>query len=165
MSLTQERLKEMLRYDPETGHFWWLKRGGRRSKVKFDQPAGYPNFYGHIVIGIDNKRYYAHRLAWFYMTGAWPEREIDHINVVSGDNRWINLREAHHHQNLNNIHAHADSRTGLKGIVEHKPGVWRARIRSAGKTYCLGLHGTPEAAHEAYKQAAANLNGEFARAA
>lgn len=165
MSLTQERLKEVLRYDPATGHFWWLKKTGRRgSKVQFDKPAGCSS-NGYVLIGIDKKRYVAHRLAWLYVHGVWPEYEIDHINVIRSDNRLENLREARHHENLNNIHTHKDNRSGLKGIVEHKPGIWRARIRSSGKSYCLGLYNTPEAAHEAYKKAAANLNGKYARTA
>lgn len=121
--------------------------------------------HGHLVLGLDYKRYYLHRLVWFYMTGKWPEREIDHINVEPADNRWCNLREAHHHQNLSNIRAHKDNRSGLKGAHLHQPGVWRSRIMSKGVTHDLGLFSSPEAAHEAYKQAAANLNGEFARAA
>lgn len=165
MDLTQTRLKEMLRYDPETGHFWWLKRGGRRAKIKFDEPAGYKDSRGYVLIGLDGRHHYAHRLAWLYMTGEFPDNEIDHENVDPSDNHWKNLRKARHHQNLSNIRAHKDNRSGYKGVFEHKPGVWRSRIMVRGVVHDLGLFGCPRNAHAAYVKAANDLHGEFARAA
>src|SRR5690349_15052213 len=89
-SLTQQYLKEILHYDPETGVFIWYTSRGH---CKAGNVAGSLNL-GYILIGICNFKYQAHRLAWLYMTGEWPTFEIDHKNGVSSDNRWENLREA-----------------------------------------------------------------------
>jgi len=88
--LTQERLKEVLDYDPETGEFYrkevkqWWKFG---DKVKYNINDGYKK------INVDSKLYLAHRLAWLYIHGYFPEYGIDHINRIRGDNRILNLRE------------------------------------------------------------------------
>lgn len=81
--LTQERLKELLKYDPETGLFTWISR---KPKVKLNTIAGYKTKRGYILIGVDRVYYFGHRLAFFYMTGQWPKEVIDHINCIKSDN-------------------------------------------------------------------------------
>jgi len=49
---TQERLKELLHYNPETGIFVWLHANCNRAKIGF--MAGYERD-GYIVIGVDEK--------------------------------------------------------------------------------------------------------------
>ena len=80
-ALTQERLKELLHYDPETGVFKWKqeRRGGEFYSVvlvKVGDIAGSlrsgERGYRHWKIGVDGENYRAHRLAWFYMKGEWP---------------------------------------------------------------------------------------------
>lgn len=96
--LSQEYLKSILHYDPETGILSWKVD---RRRVKIGQIAGYLCL-GYVAIGIDGKLYKGHRLAWLYMTGEWPKDEIDHINRTKHDNRWVNLREATKEQNCDN---------------------------------------------------------------
>lgn len=160
MSLTAERLRQLLHYDPETGVFTRLVALGGRSgpvgsRCECLSPAGY------VQIGVDRRTYPAHRLAWLYMTGAWPPNEVDHINGVRADNRWTNLRQATRSQNRANSRASYANRSGYKGVCRARCGRWRASLRGER----LGLFDTPEEASRAYFAAAQELYGEFARAA
>ncbi|WVS23993.1 hypothetical protein QkW1_70 [Ralstonia phage QkW1] len=158
MGLTQQRLKELLNYDPETGEFTWRFN---RKGVLAGCRAGTIS-YGYVSIRIDGVRLMAHRLAWLYMTGKWPADVIDHINLDKADNRFFNLHEATIQQNL--VNQRGRSVSGLKGVVKVK-GRWRAVIHRDGKTRHIGYFDTAEGAHEAYAAEANKLHGEFARAA
>ena len=111
--ITQQYLKEILHYNPDTGVFMWkeAKRGRNRFK-----PAGTYDCNGYLIIKIDYKRYRACRLAWVYMTGKEPEKLIDHINRNVADDRWSNLREATHNQNQQNKSIAKNNTSGHKGI-------------------------------------------------
>ena len=86
--ITQEQLKKELTYNPETGEFFWsVPKVGRPN----GRPAGSVNVYGYRSITIDEIKYLAHRLAWFYMTGEWPEHLVRHKNEKNDDNSWDNL--------------------------------------------------------------------------
>lgn len=160
--LTQVRLKEMLDYNPDTGMLQWRVR---RNGVKPEKDAGYimPD-QGYRVIGIDRRVHKAHRLAWLWMTGEWPNCQIDHINCDRADNRWANLRSASNSENQRNAGARSSNRVGLKG-AHYCSGRdrWRSKIVVNGKTTWLGTFKTPEDAHFAYSRMAAKLHGEFAR--
>lgn len=163
--LTQECLKQILHYCPETGVFTWLRPTGRRAKIGMIAGALTGRF-GYRTITINNERYYAHRLAWFYMTGEWPKETIDHKNGVPGDDRWENLREATRSQNSANRKAMSDTRAGLKGAIWHPQSQsWVSAIVHRGKSTFLGKFATAEAAHAAYTKAARDLHGEFAKVA
>jgi hypothetical protein len=86
------------------------------------------------------------------MTGELPSGHIDHINGVRTDNRWVNLRDVTRLVNQQNMRrARKDSRSGLQGVQQTKPGgSWRARIRLNGSVHHIGCFPTPEMAHEAY---------------
>lgn len=157
--ITQNKLKELLSYDPETGVFRWKvrRKGSRKGGVGTTGPRGY------ITITIDGVKYYAHRLAWFYETGRWPKLEIDHISGVKADNRIRNLREATRSQNAANIKSR---RNGLKGccfVAALRK--WQVAIRTRTGRLYLGLFDTEQLAHAAYMDAATRIHGEFARAA
>lgn len=99
--LTQTTLREQLSYDPETGQWTWL-RPLLRSKMQPGDIAGRIMDSGRRQIRIAGAFYYASRLAWLYMTGEWPQHEVDHINRNRSDDRWCNLREATRSQNCYN---------------------------------------------------------------
>lgn len=101
--ITQDRLRELLHYDPDTGIFTRLVSTGWRGKV--GDVAGYKNPDGYLVIMIDYKLYLAHRLAWLYTYGRFPE-VTDHINGVRDDNRIVNLREVTNWENAQNKKKH-----------------------------------------------------------
>ena len=158
--LTAERLRELLRYDPETGIF---TAAVARANLNAGDIAGCPNAGGYIHIRIDYARYGAHRLAWLWMTGAWPNEKIDHINGDKADNRWCNLREATSAQNCWNRQKASNNTSGFKGVHWHKAhGRWVARIMIDGKRRHLGAFDTPEEAYAAYCNAARRDHCEFA---
>lgn len=163
MTLTIERLKELMHYDPATGQFVRLVRCG---KCKVGSVAGTLQACGYRSIVIDYKQYYAHRLAVFYMTGAWPSDEVDHRNVTPGEDQWNNLRPATRAQNEANKPLSVANTSGFKGICfDARRGKWAAYIKRGGKGKFLGYFTAPNAAHEAHMFAARQMSGDFARAA
>jgi hypothetical protein len=162
--LTYNRLRELLRYDPETGVFTCLKT--RSSRAQAGSIAGSLDHYGYRNICIDGVDYKAHRLAWFYVTGEWPSLELDHQFGHPDDNRWSMLRLATPCQNKQNVRRHRDNRTGFKGVHFHKGmSKWCAQIMREGEKKYLGHFDSPEEAHAAYCKAASELHGKFARVA
>lgn len=152
-------LMNIFSYDPETGVFR-RKVAPRLGKVIDDKSAN-----GYIRIRHKDKAYGAHRVAWLFMTGNWPEQDVDHINLDRADNRWTNLRAASRRENLGNIGARSDNKSGLKGAYYSKRlRKWQSFIQIQGKHDYLGLFTTAEEAHAAYAKAAAERFGEFARA-
>ena len=158
--ITQDELKEVLEYNPDTGIFTWKKVNSNRIKV--GDVAGYKhNKDGYISIGVNKKRYLAHRLAYLYMTGNFPENDTDHINHIKDDNRWTNLRPATHSQNMRNKSMKKSNKSGYKGVTYYRK-KWFAQIRHNGKTLYLGYYNTPIEASLAYKKKAIELYGEYA---
>ena len=155
--ITQENLKSILHYSPETGLFTRLVN---RQCVRAGDIAGYQTEYGYIRIGIDGKNHRAHRLAWLYMTGSWPSEQIDHINGIRSDNRWENLREATHGQNKMNSLSPLN-KCGLKGVTRNGNN-WMAQIRVQKQRIYLGTFASKEDAHAAYCAAADKHFGDFA---
>jgi len=159
--LTIDRLKQMLAYNPDTGVLTWA------TSPKYDIAVGskagcYRKIDGYECVRLDGKLYLAHRIAWFYVHGAWPSHELDHVNGKRTDNHMANLRLATRVQNSGNTRPHKDSETGFKGVSIYKrSGKFRARLRN--KT--IGYFDTPEQAHAAYMAVAQKHFGEFARAA
>ena len=154
--LTKDYLITILRYDPDTGNFWWKEN--RNNKQHLNGPAGsMTSSRGthRISICIDKKKYLAHRLAWFYITGEWPSDEIDHIDGNGLNNRWNNLREADRYlnnQNLRKCKKHNGS--GLLGAWRcNDRDKWESSIRVNGKHIHLGRFSTAWDAHQAYLKA------------
>ena len=158
-TITAERLRELLDYDPDTGQLVWLvKRGGT---AVAGSVAGGIRLDGYINIYVDGRPYLAHRLAWLHIHGVWPTADIDHVNGDRADNRAVNLREATNATNLHNVVAPQSNNTsGFRGVSWHKgKGSWRAQIRVDGCRLHLGYYPTPEAASAAYMQAKAEHHG------
>jgi hypothetical protein len=161
-TLTQERLKELLDYDPETGVFTWL--ASTTNRISVGDVAGSVDRLGYRRIALDRRDYKAHRLAWLYMTGEWPTSDLDHINCDKDDNRIANLRLATEAQNGANRRKNSNNTSGYKGVSSSR-GRWRAEIRVNGRARRLGHFTDPAAAHAAYVAAAEKHFGEFARVA
>ncbi|MBJ9895227.1 HNH endonuclease signature motif containing protein [Burkholderia cenocepacia] len=150
-ALTAQRLRELLNYDQATGQFRWREKASHR--VEVGDVAGSPDRDGYLKIQIKGKKYLAHRLAWLFMTGAWPAREVDHVNGVRADNRFSNLRAVTRSQNMQNQRrARSNSTTGLIGANRQGNG-FQSSINIDGTPTYLGYFATPEAAHAAYVDA------------
>lgn len=162
MELTQKRLKELLVYDQKTGGFTWLRARGLR-KMSKDQ-AGSINCKGYFQICVDGKLHLTHRLAWLYMTGEWPKGKLDHVNCDPTDNRFSNLRLATDRQNAGNRKINKNNKSGIKGVHWHKYNrKWVAKIGINGKRKTLGNFDRKEDAAKAYRKAAKEYFGDFAR--
>ena len=149
-TLTQERLKERLNYNADTGDFVWRLTGQRSNKVK---KAGNTSGRMYLRISVDGVRYQAHRLAWMYVHGEWPDGEIDHINGDGSDNRIDNLRVVSRGENQQNLRApHKTSTSGVLGAFPCH-GKWKAAIKVDKKNIYLGRYKTKEEAHAAYLDA------------
>lgn len=150
-SLTQEHLKSLLTYDPDTGEFRWKVNIGARAKI--GALAGSRNSEGYTHIQIDRRKYRAHRLAWLYMFGEQPP-EIDHINRIKHDNRLVNLRSVTHAENGQNQKRPVNNTSGHIGVDYHKRSQkWRARIKIDGKLRDIGYFATLAEAASARKNA------------
>ena len=138
----------MLRYDRKTGDFVWRQRAGR---AEAGACAGGVLSDGYWGIRLDRKLYRAHRLAWMYVHGVWPE-VIDHIDRDKLNNRIANLRSVNQHLNSHN------SKPDAKGYFR-RGDKFRARIRIGdGRVKTLGTFATPESAHAAYLRAKAEFS-------
>lgn len=111
--LTQERLKQLIKYDPTSGEFTWLPRDAHNSNMvgalldswntrNANRILVNPNPDNYHYIKVDGCLYTGHRLAWLYVYGEWPNNVIDHINRTKSDNRIANLRDVTHKENMNN---------------------------------------------------------------
>ncbi len=160
--LTHARLKELLRYEPETGDFVWLISTDRR--IRFGASAGSINHNGYRIIKIDYRRYRANRLAWFYQTGAWPFADVDHRDLNRSNNVWTNLREATRSQNRANIGVQRNNKLGVKG-VSRRGDRYQVQITAGGVKRHIGTFNTQEEASAAYVAAAIEAFGKFARSA
>lgn len=112
--LTSQRLKEVIHYDPDTGIFTWVKN---TLASVIGKRAGGIHALGYRSIGIDYKRYLEHNLAWLYMTGKMPKRQIDHINRDRADNRWENLRDVSRAENNVNKGLCYSNTSGYPGVT------------------------------------------------
>lgn len=155
--LTRERLMEVLDYNPDTGVFIWKQKLSNRGAV--GKKAGAIS-YGYNVINIDRVRYFAHRLAWLYVYGVWPEKEIDHIDRNRFNNSISNLRDVSRAVNALNNGLRSDATSGLKGVTWcQERNKWQAQINISGRNLTLGRYDTIDEAAIAYK--AANMVSDF----
>lgn len=154
-------LRDLLHYDPETGVFTW--KVNRKGKAMTGAVAG--NTTGRYrKIQVCGRAYLAHRLAYFYMTGRWPESEIDHKDGDRLNNRWSNLRVATRTQNAQNCRKQTGCSSSYKGVYLNSARKdWHAQIRIDGKRKHLGYFRTEEDAYAAYCAAAAKHFGEYAK--
>lgn len=158
--LTHARLLQLLHYDPQTGVFTRRVTGGRNRWLAGTIAGALDRDSGYVQIGLGTRKFWAHRLAWFYMKGEWPTDKLDHKDTIR-DHNWIdNLRPATQSENMQNQRrAQRGSKCGLLGVsVDQRTGNFRPTIKVNGKQKYLGLYPTREEAHAAYLAAKAQLH-------
>lgn len=145
-----DELRQLLDYDPDTG---WFTYKGRTERIGWVAPD---RKYRYIeVMGLSLRE---NRVAFALMTGRWPV-EVDHENRNKADNRWCNLRECSHSQNISNIPR--TQRSGFRGVYPRPNGRWYAAVTVNQKTIYLGMFDDPYEAHIVYCEKAKEFFGEF----
>jgi hypothetical protein len=156
-------ISQDLEYCLETGVFRWKKHMGGRAP-KAGGFAGTPHIAGYTQIGYKQNIYLAHRLAWLFVHGSWPEKDLDHINGNKTDNRICNLRECTHAENMLNRRKQKNNRVGHKNIcLPRGRNQYVVRIAKHGKTHCAGYYYSLEDAIKARDAALKKVCGEFAK--
>ena len=140
--LTHEQLLASAKYDPDTGVF-----------TRKNKQLGTDNGSGYLKFSVNGKLYFAHRLAWFYVHGAWPDGLVDHINRNKSDNRIINLRVVGHSKNGHNANLSRRNKTGYSGVTKIPSGKFRSCFVKDRKRIHLGYFDTPDQAYSAYLEA------------
>lgn len=149
--LTKEELRKVIHYDPYTGVFTRLDGSG----------CGYIMNTGYREISVQNKKWLAHRLAFVYMEDYLP-KYVDHINQVKDDNRWCNLRECSHVENMRNTKVRTTSLTGERNVHLHKKsGLYGVTLRINGKVKSFGYYKDLELASLVAKEARDKHYGKF----
>lgn len=153
--ITQNELKELIFYNHDTGIFTWKERSVEKFlhsnnpeqycatwNTKYSNTdSGNLHKSGYIVIRVYGKDYKAHRLAWLYMEGYFPENQIDHINRIKSDNRWCNLREISTQCNIRNRGITKKNTSGVVGVYWNKRvNKWSAQITINKKPINLGYY-------------------------
>lgn len=166
--LTAGYVRAILDYEPETGLFKWKYRAERPKEWntrRAGKPAGGRNGPDSpvMVIRIDDNLYCLHRLAWLYMTGEWPKGEIDHINGNPTDNRFKNLRDTTHSQNMQNRSTPSNNSSGFVGVryrAHHKK--WEARVYRDKICVWHAYFASAQEAANARNIALEEVHGDFA---
>lgn len=140
--LTQEQLKFALSYDAQSGVFTWdnsLSQNINRGDVANCTN----NRTKYKVLGLNNKRYLQHRLAWLYVYGEFPCGQIDHINGIRDDNRISNLRVVTAQENLKNQRMRVTNTSGFTGVNwDKRAGKWKSQIDFNKKRIYIGTFST-----------------------
>ena len=136
--LTQERLKELFRYDAESGYFIRINSGLGRAPLGIVRNRPMDN--GYLTLQMDYKSYLQHRLVFLYVEGCFPLNQVDHINHKRADNRWINLAHATASSNQKNRGLSKNNTSSIIGVIKHPCGKWEARIKINRKQICLGFY-------------------------
>lgn len=158
-NMDKGHLLDNLRYDQETGLFWWAKPGVGR---KMGKPCGTKHKYGYILLNVNRVSYRAHRVAFLLMGEDIPE-VVDHINGVKDDNRWVNLRPSCYSTNQFNSAIKSNNKSGFKGVHYcERSKKYIAKVVAFKKTYNLGYYDCPKEAHKAYLSALETYHGGYA---
>jgi hypothetical protein len=146
-------IKSELRYEPETGHLFWINS---RPGVAAGKRAGTRTTEGYNQVSVARRSLRAARISVVLMTGHWPTGEVDHINGNRSDDKWSNIRDVPKVENLRNRRTPTNNASGVMGVYKEK-NRWRASIRANGRLLRLGSFTTLEEAAKARAEAEARF--------
>lgn len=153
--ITHDELLRVLHYDLATGVWTWRRTGAVAGSIQVKRKKGWVD-RPCWRIKVNGQKYLGSRLAWFYMTGEWPEATVDHEDGDGLNNAWYNLRKATHSQNAQNRVIRVNSTSGYLGVYYNvRSKKWQAEIGVDGYRLRLGYYNTSEEAHRAYLNAKA----------
>lgn len=162
VSLTAEKLREVLHYDPDTGEFRWRHPPPRKPWLGGAIAGSVNKVLGYRIICVSQTNFLAHRLAWFYTHGELPKNQIDHINGFKTDNRIANLRDVPMQINAENRRTARMGKTSSTYLgvfpTANRQKPWVAQVRVAKKTVRVGRFTTEQEAHAAYLSAKRRLH-------
>ena len=146
------------RYNKETGDIEHLNDYGQRSA---GDKCGH-NDGGYISISCGNVKLKAHRFAFYFMEGYLPE-QVDHINGIKHDNRWINLRGCTRAENNRNRGVSSNNKSGYRGVrlQGYYKDKWVGQVGFNGKKYTKGGFTTPDSCNIWVTMKSKELYGEF----
>lgn len=161
-------IRESLEYSAETGLFRWLPNS-QRSRAWNTRHTGKVAGYldkgtGYVQIRFCGDLYLAHRMSFAFMEGRWPALDIDHANGKRADNRYANLREATHSENMRNRLIQRNDASGHLGIrfrPHHQK--WEARIAVNRKIVWRKYFTSAQEAAAARREALPLYHGEYIR--
>ena len=138
--ITQEELKKYVTYNPDDGLF--RSTGMKYSNKKQGEIVGtIHKTKKYVFISVKGKTYRAQRLAFLYMLGSFPEKQVDHINQIKDDNRWSNLRDVSSAVNAQNRPLYVNNKSGHKGVAWNKKlSKWQVLCRSNGEALYGGVY-------------------------
>lgn len=158
MKPTYDRVLSLLDYDQATGFFTWKPRSYGNKKPRRAKQAGHVRPDGYRMIEIDGHSVYEHILAWFWMTGRWPELQVDHINFDRACNAWSNLRLLTPSENC----LARERRHSQPGITHLPNGKWRARLKIGDKRIHIGVFESKDQALSAVRERERSSRGVIA---
>lgn len=165
MEITQELIKSILNYVPETGEMLWVKPN-KHHRDLVGRIAGCPvksrGNKAYWSVQILGKKYKRSRLAWLWMTGSLPKECIDHKDGNSLNDKWDNLREASILENSWNHKTRKRKYDFPMGVRQSANGKYVARISHLKKQFTIGTFDTVEEARTAYLIEREKRFGKFA---
>ena len=138
--LTQQYLKEIFNYDPETGILTWKVKKSRNINIGDVAGSEFKTKQGkrYLRVSVNDKLYFIHRIAWMYSYGEWP-CEIDHKDGNGLNNKWENLRNVSRLENSKNQRKSTRNKSGIVGVFwDRTYNKWRAYIRVNGVLHSIG---------------------------
>ncbi len=142
--ISQSRLKQAISYDPCSGEFKRISNQfGPIEPIDCGSVHTGSHGYKCLVISVDGQRYKASRLAWLFVKGVMPARQIDHIDGNSLNNSFINFRQVTTQENSKNRRIYKNNSSGIVGVSWVKRlGMWQSRISIDSRLVHLGIFDT-----------------------
>jgi hypothetical protein len=158
MSITQELVKDLLEY--RNGILYWKKQTSTRTPI--GSKAGKIDTKGYLIIGLNYKKYKAHRIIFLMFNGYLPAT-IDHIDGNRLNNKIENLREVTVSQNMQNSKTYKSSKSGIKGVSWEKDrNKWKVQVMLDGKNRVVRNLESLELAQLVAQELRNKYHGEFA---